>query len=395
VSATAPVRGLLWLVAREFGRYTPELRDGELRHRLTFRVDGKRYRISGVPLPGGSLRLTSSEMALEVLGAIRADVRAGRSKMQALATYLGRADPANQVRGWVDRWLERQRGRAEAGDLSPTYLRELDRWGAPGGHWATWDGWATWEITYGALEDWSAALAAGGLSAKSRRNVLGGFRSFLGWLERRGDLAVVPRFPRIPVDEHAPTIISLETQAAILAAIPEARRGAFLAMALLGLRPGEVRALDVSDYRDGWLTVAAAMKGPNASAPRRGAKERNARRLPVLEGAPELAAWIERHVDPARRLEGGALFENPTGRTPGRRWLSNSLRLEWTRAARQIGVQVGAYEGTKHAFATSLVARGVPMERVRQILGHRDQRSTERYAKLADQGVVEVLRRKP
>jgi len=50
------------------------------------------------------------------------------------------------------------------------------------------------------------------------------------------------------------------------------------------------------------------------------------------------------------------------------------------------------YEGTKHAFASDAVARGVDLYRLRDFLGHTDARSTEKYAKLADVGKLEVLR---
>jgi site-specific recombinase XerD len=50
------------------------------------------------------------------------------------------------------------------------------------------------------------------------------------------------------------------------------------------------------------------------------------------------------------------------------------------------------YEGTKHAFASDAVRRGVGLELVQKYLGHADRRSTERYAKLADAGLLTVLR---
>ena len=48
---------------------------------------------------------------------------------------------------------------------------------------------------------------------------------------------------------------------------------------------------------------------------------------------------------------------------------------------------------TKHAFASDAIARGVDLYRLRDFLGHTDARSTEKYAKLADVGRLDVLRR--
>ena len=50
------------------------------------------------------------------------------------------------------------------------------------------------------------------------------------------------------------------------------------------------------------------------------------------------------------------------------------------------------YEGTKHDFASDAIGRGVDLYRLRDFLGHTDQRSTKRYAKLAEVGRIEVLR---
>jgi hypothetical protein len=110
------------------------------------------------------------------------------------------------------------------------------------------------------------------------------------------------------VDEYEPRILSIEDQDAILEAIPERERGIFLALALLGLRPGEARALDIADYANGWLIVDKAVKGSGSQAPIRGTKTGKGKRLPVRE---VLETWITRWVAPVARLTGAPLFVNP------------------------------------------------------------------------------------
>ena len=194
--------------------------------------------------------------------------------------------------------------------------------------------------------------------------------------------------------KYSPTIISPKAQDLILEAIPEPARGAFYAAVDLLLRPGEIRALNVEDYdpRQRALTVAYAMKGPNRSAPRRGTKEDDVRRREVSD---RLAAWLQPYVSPADRLQGGApLFRNPTGRGD-KRWLSNALRLGWNRAAASVALdRVKMYEGTKHSTATALRRAGVPLDVIQAAAGHKDVRSTQRYAQLADQAVVDALRKR-
>ena len=217
--------------------------------------------------------------------------------------------------------------------------------------------------------------------------MLGGFRSFLSWLHRRGELREIPEFPWPKVEEHQPRVLSIQDQDAVLAAIPERERGIFLALAHLGLRPGEARALDVTDYRDGWLFIERAVKGAAASAPVRGTKTGKPKRLPVGE---DLAEWIGRHVPRESRLQGAPLFPNP--RT-GRRWSHWGLRDRWLQAARSAGIEdVRLYEGTKHTMATDAVRRGVSERALQAFLGHADTRSTRRYARLADEALISVLR---
>jgi len=274
-----------------------------------------------------------------------------------------------------------------AGSRSPTYLRELERYAKRGGHFDWWRGRALAEIRYAALEDWSSWLAARRLGPKTRRNVLGAFRSFLSWLELREELpGRMPRFPWPKVDDYEPRVLSVADQDAILDAIPEARRGIFLAMAHLGLRPGEARALDVADVRDGWVTIDKAVKGCSGRSEIRGTKTGKGRRLPVGE---DLLAWIERHVKPAGRLTRAPLFTS----SRGRRWSHWGLLEAWRTACDAAGVpRVKLYEGTKHTMATDVIRRGVPERALQTFLGHSDLRSTRRYARMADEALLAVLR---
>jgi integrase len=81
--------------------------------------------------------------------------------------------------------------------------------------------------------------------------MLGYMGAFLRWLERRGEIHKAPRVPSVRVDEYEPHILAISDQDLVLSHIPDVDRGIFLALAHLGLRPGEARALTVADYRDG------------------------------------------------------------------------------------------------------------------------------------------------
>jgi len=374
--------------------------------------------------------------ANRVLEAVRWHLAQEKTLDEALAHFQGEATGPNQVRAKLDVWIETRRRATRAGDLSPTYLRELERFAKAGGHFGFWDGLAIFQVSVSTLEDWSSWLADRGLSPKSRWNVLAAFHAFLVWLYRREDLKALPReypWPRVP--EHAPAVLSARAQAQVIAAVPEPARGIFLALGLMGLRPGEAVALSAGDYRDGWLTVARARKGARLDAPVRGTKTGRAKRLPV---PAELAEWlavrgtmfsagvastvrlasrvdrsagpmvlVERRpqddpggdagstpaepATPATLLPGAPLFPNP--RT-GERWGPSSLRRAWRAACKAAGVTISLYEGTKHTFATDAALRGVPERHLQAYLGHADPASTRRYARLANQALVEVLPRR-
>lgn len=409
--------GSSWLaVARELedvGAVRSRAHYGKVQWRLEFRRsdDGQKLRIyAWPPAPGGRARPFRDEQdAREALVLIRGEVAKRRPLATVLEPWLARVRPENLLLARAERWLAHVQAQVAAGERSPTYLRELKRYVTHRGYWAAW--WAEREvhgITYGDLEDWSMWLArkggkGKGVGGKTRRQVLGAFRTFLRWLRRRGEIDHVPDFPTVEVDEYAPTIIDIATQERVLAEIPWERRGAFL-VARLSVRPGEVRAADIGDFRvDGegrpWLTLAHAMKGPNSSARPGGPKQRKIASIPLDDAAVEWIRWrIEQRA--AAMARGGpawllstALFPNPTGRRTQHRWLSNALRLEWNRARERagVGIKVKMYEGTKHSFATDAVARGIPMEWVQKFLRHSDRRSTERYARLANAGLLAVL----
>jgi len=375
-------RAVRWELVGKLGRIRS--RRGGREFFLDFRPYGRVWSNRGI-------RITDEATARRLLEQIRGQVAEERPLEEVLADYLPAHAKPNLVPAWIEKWLDLKRREATAGDRSPTYLRELERYARAGGHFSWWRHRSIHEIEYGTLEDWSHWLADRGLSPKTRHNVIAAFRSFVGWLKRRRKIRELPEFPWPKVPEHEPRVLTLETQDAILAAIPEADRGIFLALARMGLRPGEAVALEATDYQDGWLHVTRALKGRRLSDPVRAPKNNRGKRLPV---DPELQAWIERHVPAERRIRGGLLFENARGKDPARRWTPTSLYRRWEAACGAVGLSapISLYEGTKHTFATNAKRRGVEDRLLQRFLGHRDRRSVERYARLADEALIAVLR---
>jgi integrase len=373
--APAHARGISWGEVNAKG-YIRERPDGK-----GWYVDLRPHaRIFTVP---GIGRLETKRDAERVLDHIRGALFRGEPMEFALATYRPVGKKPLMVEAELERWLRVQRGRAEAGDISPTYLRELERYCKPGGYLSWWFGRSVFEVQFGLLEEWVLALGERGLAPKTRRHALDAMRTFLRWEKRSRKIDAMPEFPSVPVPEHAPTLLTPAEQDAVLEAIPVEFRGAFLAMARLGLRPGEVRALDVDDYREGELQISKAVKGSRVDAPIRGTKTGDVTTLGIWDD--ETREWIDERVGEVtaeERLCGPiALFENPRAHRAPWRWTGDTLRYEWRRACDKVGVRCSLYEGTKHSTATNWLAAGVRLEMVQVLLRHSTMDATRHYAK--------------
>lgn len=372
IHISLPGRGIDFAVGADWG-HVRQRHDG--RWYLDFGRAGRLYSARGT-------RFGSEADARAALAIVRGLRAQGATPEQAVEAWLPAASPAHRVERWMPVWLDRMRALEAAGEVGRGYVEELERWGGrkspSAAHFRPLDKRSVHSLTAGEIEAWGNGLP---VSPKTRLNVMAGFHAFLVWLHRSEIIVRVPPFRWPKVQEHVPTILSPETQERVLAAIPEARRGIFLALALLGLRPSEAMRLDAADVVDGWISV-------------RRTKNRQAKRVPVPEA---LAAWIASHVPADARLRGEPLFRMPytgRGRRGEGRWCATSLRRDWRAACAAVGVRAKLYEGTKHSGATALLALGVPERTLQALLGHRDARSTRRYARLGDVALVEALGRR-
>jgi integrase len=130
--------------------------------------------------------------------------------------------------------------------------------------------------------------------------------------------------------------------------LPKLERGALLLLMLTGARRGEI-AGDKLDIRDGLLYVADHKTGVDKW---------------IRLGAPAMK-MIEDY-----KLAGKPM---PTAATLSRRW-----KLVCARA----GVENLKLHDMRHTFASVGISGGMPLEIMRDLLGHRDVRTTARYAHL-------------
>lgn len=380
-STPRPIGAMDWLAMGDLGRIgkrnTP---GGGVRYFLDFRP---KYRVYSYTSLGRDRPFETEEIARDALRMVRERVAAGMSLELALDAV--RARGASHVLRRAEDWLESQARRAGAGEITGGTLKENRQHVRL--HWGRWENASVHGISKGMLDDWVVELR-GALGPGTTRNVLAGFHGFLRWLEDREELGHMPKFPRVRVPQRAPHILSPAQQDRVLEAISEDRRGIYLALTDLALRVNEARGAYASDYRDGWLHVQRAAKGPNVESPIGPTKTGTTRRLPVSE---RLSAWIGAHTTPASRLEHRLLFPSPRGIL----YSHGALWRTWRKACKVAGVPYAPIrEGTRHSTATALRRDGHALDAIQRQLGHADVKNTERYSQFHDSALVELVRKR-
>ncbi len=221
-------------------------------------------------------------------------------------------------------------------------------------------------------------VRASGLCQSSCRNPATATRAFLRFLTAHG---VVPAgiegaVPTIREWKHArlPRALADAEVQRVLAAVDETRpngrrdRAILLLLSRLGLRAAEAAALTVKDvdWHNGIVRVAG-----------KGGKER---RLPLPADVGAALVATLRSRPPASPPD--LIFV--TALPPYRQLGGSGVTAIATRALRRAGVIVprpGAHL-FRHAFASRMVRRDVPMKTVADLLGHARLETTTIYAKL-------------
>lgn len=171
------------------------------------------------------------------------------------------------------------------------------------------------------------------------------------------------RLPKRPTDDHLRLILGdLTTDT------PRQRRdNAMIACAFyLGARASEVLGLTVEAVADRPARVRLYGKG------------RKERVVPLTETLAEvLALWLEAHPTGA-----GPLFVDLRGHRFGAPLSYDGFRHVFDARCERAGLGQAGYtiHKMRHAFATMLLRRGVPLDRIQKLLGHASVQTTQIYA---------------
>ena len=134
-----------------------------------------------------------------------------------------------------------------------------------------------------------------------------------------------------------------------------------------GMRRGELLGLT---WRDVDFHVGCIVLDPE------GTKSGHGRKIPMNRTVCSLLEEL-RVQTPVRGLD-APVFRGPDGGEP-----NMTLRREFGRVRRKVGLAGFRFHDLRHSHASFLVQAGVPLNTVRDLLGHRSLAMTLRYAHLS------------
>jgi integrase len=142
-----------------------------------------------------------------------------------------------------------------------------------------------------------------------------------------------------------------------------------------GCRPGEARALRVKDVdlQTETMTISSTFSGDTLRDRRKG-RHSKAVTLPIQ------SECIEFMMNSCRgALPGAFVFPNPRTGRPSTQCVLNRVGGR-VRATAEISSDLRLYDATRHSLATQLRLTDVPLQDIKDKLGHSDIRTTMRYS---------------
>lgn len=269
-------------------------------------------------------------------------------------------------------YLRLQRGLSA--NTAEAYRRDVEKLTA----WLAAEHTPLREVTYPALEQFTAALFELGIAETTRKRIVSGIKSFFHFLRISDFIAEDPSLlletPQPGL--HLPEVLTLSEIDALIAAIDpdsaEADRNRAIMETLYGcgLRVSELTNLEIGriNFAEGFITVLG-----------KGSKER------IVPMSPVAADRIQEYLHGSRTEvkikpgEEGILFLNRRGHRLTRQMIFTIVR----RLAEAAGVTKTISPHTmRHSFATHLLEGGANLLSIQQMLGHESVATTEIYIHL-------------
>lgn len=282
-----------------------------------------------------------------------------------------------------DEWLKQRKTELDRQQIAPGYYKSLKQYRDK---YAAYTDWPTdaRQIKLYHLRKFTQTINA---SEKTRKNVLMVLQAFMRQLYNDGFLPEMPVFPKFKIAEKLIPWIDRATQLLILQHIPDSDKPVFRFMMATGLRPSETMALRRKDIDrgNGCIHVRA---GISVGQFREITKTRRQWDIPITKAVDEILKsqpfdfrtehvfWYK--VTEQNKSTSGNKFERTRF---FKRYGEKKLRSVWNKACNEAGVKgVYLYAGTRHSFASQAVNEGKPLKAIGAMMGHTDDRTTNKYA---------------
>jgi len=265
-------------------------------------------------------------------------------------------------------WMEGKKKLAEKGQLSYSYINPLK------GHVESYivpffKGKDIRDIRTVDIKKFYGQLPER-FSPKTQKNIINALENFFNTLLQDEVMDKKPIFPKISVPEPAIKWCNREVQDTLLNAIPDKHRFIFFFLTRQGLRPAEAVAVKWQDIdlNNGIITVQRTMS--NRKIVER-TKTRKVRPRLIHPDVLDILKSIP------RGLPNVYLFINPNS---GKPYLTDSLQRLWKEACKAVEVDIELYQATRHSVASMAVSSGVSIAIIKEVLGHTDIRTTQKYS---------------
>lgn len=231
------------------------------------------------------------------------------------------------------------------------------------------------EIGLSQLERYQTELDNRGLAGSTRKRKTITIRSFFDFLHRRGYVTYdVARHLIPPYSEnYLPRVLTSTEYQRLLSICSENIRDTAIVELLLqtGIRLTELVRLhtyDIDLSEDGSRGLVRIVNGGG----------RRGREIPLNSKACQaLKIYLQNHIFTSTQ----AMFINRFGKPLGPRGVQKMLYKYFT----QIGIHGASVRSFRHTFGTQHMAKGTKQKNIQEVMGHKDIRSLEVYAILANQ----------
>ncbi len=210
------------------------------------------------------------------------------------------------------------------------------------------------------------------LSPKTHKNILDSLQNFFNDLVDDEIIEKRPGFPKVTVPEPEIKWCTRDMQDTIINKIPDKHRFIYFFLSRQGVRPGEAIALKWGDIdlKNCVLTIKRTVSY------RKIVERTKTRKIRPRLLHPDILDILQ---SIPRGLPNTFLFINPN---TGRPYMPDTIQKIWRKAAEDAEANITLYQATRHSVASMAATSGVSIQIIKEVLGHTDIRTTQKYAHL-------------